>query len=118
MAASVARGVSRIQGARELRVKESDRLAALATNLRIVGIEVEESTDGLTIRGGAARGGVVDARGDHRIAMAFAVLGTMASAPITVRGAREIETSYPGFVETLTSLGARVEADSQDALTQ
>lgn len=118
MAAARARGVSRIAGAEELRVKESDRLAALARELRTLGVEVEETKDGLAIRGGGVRGGEVDARGDHRIAMAFAVLGTMASASITIRGAREIATSYPGFVDALRQLGAEVDAPEEDVLAR
>ncbi|TMQ70237.1 MAG: 3-phosphoshikimate 1-carboxyvinyltransferase, partial [Candidatus Eisenbacteria bacterium] len=115
MAAARARGISRICGAAELRVKETDRLASLAANLRRVGVEVEESPDGLAIRGGSVRGGEVDAGGDHRIAMAFAVLGVAAESPITIRGAREIVTSYPGFVAALRELGAQVEVP-EDAL--
>ena len=113
MAAARARGVSRIEGAAELRVKESDRLSALADNLRRLGIRVEEWRDGLAIHGGVVQGGEVDARGDHRIAMALAILGTMATGPVTVRGAGEIATSYPGFIETLRALGADVEISEQ-----
>jgi 3-phosphoshikimate 1-carboxyvinyltransferase len=118
LAAAAARlpGVSRIDGARELRVKETDRLSALADGLRRIGVQVEETPEGLAIHGGAVRGGTVDARGDHRIAMAFAVLGTMAAAPVTIIGAREIVTSYPDFVATLRALGGRVEAGPEDAL--
>jgi 3-phosphoshikimate 1-carboxyvinyltransferase len=116
MVAARARGVSRLRGAAELRVKESDRLSSLAINLRRVGVEVDELPDGLAIVGGAVRGGEVDAKGDHRIAMAFAVLGVAAESPITIRGAREIVTSYPGFVAALRELGAQVEASEEDAL--
>src|SRR5262249_8629343 len=84
VAAARVPGVSRIDGAQELRVKETDRIAALAAGLRGVGIEVEESPAGLAIHGGVVRGGTVDARGDHRIAMAFAVLGTMAAAKVAI----------------------------------
>jgi 3-phosphoshikimate 1-carboxyvinyltransferase len=118
MAAAQASGVTRIEGAEELRVKETDRLAALADGLRQVGIEAEESAAGLAIQGGTVRGGTVDARGDHRIAMAFAVLGTMAAAPITITGTREIGTSYPDFVATLRALGGRVEVDEEDVLAR
>lgn len=118
MAAARARGVSRISGAAELRLKESDRLGALAVQLRSLGVEVEEHADGLAIAGGPVRGGTVDARGDHRIAMAFAVLGTVAAAPITVTGAREISTSYPDFVAALRGLGAEVEVPGEDVLAR
>jgi 3-phosphoshikimate 1-carboxyvinyltransferase len=116
MAAARARGVSWIGGAAELRVKESDRLSALATNLRRVGVEVDERADGLSIRGGPIRGGSVDAAGDHRIAMAFAILGSLADGPITVSETREIATSYPGFVQAFRALGGEVEVPKEDPL--
>jgi 3-phosphoshikimate 1-carboxyvinyltransferase len=109
VAAARAAGTSRITGAAELRIKESDRLAALAAGLTALGIAVEERRDGLAVTGGTPHGGTVESRGDHRIAMAFAVLGTLASAPVTVEDTRGIATSYPGFVDTLRSLGGRVE---------
>jgi 3-phosphoshikimate 1-carboxyvinyltransferase len=109
--ATAARGTSRIRGAGELRVKESDRLACLARNLAGLGIAVEESSDGLAITGGVIRSGHVEAEGDHRIAMAFAVLGTRASGTLTVTGAGSIATSYPAFLPTLAALGGDVEPD-------
>ena len=118
VAAARARGLTRISGAAELRVKESDRIAALATNLRRLGVEVEENPDGLAIHGGRIRGGTVDAEGDHRIAMAFAVAGLLAEGAVTVKGAREIATSFPGFVATLRDLGAEVEVLEEDALAR
>jgi 3-phosphoshikimate 1-carboxyvinyltransferase len=118
MVAARAEGISHLRGAEELRVKESDRLAALSRGLRQLGVEVEESADGLAIRGGPVRGGTIDAQGDHRIAMAFAVLGTAASAPVTIQGTREIATSYPGFVEALRGLGAEVEVPAEDVLAR
>lgn len=107
--ASAARGVSRLRGAAELRVKECDRLSVLAEGLRVLGVQVEEYPDGLDIHGGPVGGGLVRAYGDHRIAMAFAVLGTRASGPVTVDDASCIATSYPGFVDDLRSLGGMVE---------
>jgi 3-phosphoshikimate 1-carboxyvinyltransferase len=103
--ASAAHGTSRIRGAGELRVKESDRIGLLAANLGRLGIAVEEAADGLAVTGGPIRGGAVEADDDHRLAMAFAVLGTRASGPVTVAGAGGIGTSYPGFGETFTALG-------------
>jgi 3-phosphoshikimate 1-carboxyvinyltransferase len=108
VAASAARGVSRLRGAAELRVKESDRLRALAEGLRALGLHVEETPDGLDLHGGTAAGGAVRSRGDHRIAMAFAVLGTFAAGPVTVDDASSIATSYPGFSDALRSLGGLV----------
>ncbi len=108
--ATAARGVSRLSGAAELRVKESDRLAVLARNLARLGVGCEESPDGLAIRGGAVDGGAIETCGDHRIAMAFAVLGCRAGGPVALDDSRSIATSYPGFVDTLRALGGRVEA--------
>jgi 3-phosphoshikimate 1-carboxyvinyltransferase len=109
IAAAAADGTSRLGGAAELRVKESDRLAALARGLAALGIAVGERPDGLEITGGRVRGGSVAAAGDHRIAMAFAVLGTLADGPVTVDDAASIATSYPGFAADLAALGGAVQ---------
>ena len=108
VAASAARGTSRLRGAEELRLKECDRLHALAVGLQGLGVRVEELPDGLDIHGGPVAGGLVRAFGDHRIVMAFAILGTRASGPVTVDDAACIATSYPGFAGALRSLGGRV----------
>lgn len=100
--AARARGTTRITGAEELRVKESDRLGALAANLSKLGVEVEELPDGLVIEGSdRALSGPVEARGDHRIAMAFGVLGALAGNAITVDAPAAVDVSYPGFWEML-----------------
>ena len=113
VAAALARGRTVMRGIGELRVKETDRLAAMAAGLAAAGVEVEAGEDWLAVTGsgGAApRGGaVVDADHDHRIAMSFAVLGLAARDRIRVRGAETIETSFPGFVELMVGLGARLE---------
>jgi 3-phosphoshikimate 1-carboxyvinyltransferase len=109
VAASAARGTSRLRGATELRVKESDRIHALAAGLLGLGVQVEETPDGLDIHGGPVAGGSVLSHGDHRIAMAFAVLGTRATGPVTVDDASSVATSYPGFGAALRSLGGRFE---------
>jgi 3-phosphoshikimate 1-carboxyvinyltransferase len=114
VAATAARGASRLTGAAELRVKESDRLSVLARNLGALGVTVREAPDGLEIEGGPVRGGAVDSASDHRIAMAFAMLGTWATDPIEVRGAENVATSFPGFVATLASLGGRIEEAAED----
>ncbi len=108
VAASAARGVSRLEGAAELRVKESDRLAALARGLEGLGVRCTEHPEGLAIEGGPVAGGTVDALGDHRIAMAFAVLASRATGPVTIDDAACISTSYPGFGVTFVGLGGRV----------
>lgn len=110
LVASAARGTSRVNGAAELRVKESDRLAVLAENLAVLGIPVAEAADGLAVGGGTPAGGAVRSAGDHRMAMTFALFGLRAAAPVTVDDSIMVETSYPGFTSDLDSLapGARV----------
>jgi 3-phosphoshikimate 1-carboxyvinyltransferase len=94
-----------VQGATELRVKESDRIAALVAGFRALGIEADERPDGFVVRGsGAPPGGVADARGDHRMAMAFAIAALAAARPSRVEGADAVDVSYPGFFETLATL--------------
>ena len=103
-AAARAQGTTRITGAGELRVKETDRLRALAQNLRVIGVRVEELEDGLEVEGtDQPLAGEVDAMGDHRIAMAFGVLGALAGNDIRVRGAHVVDVSFPGFWERLAA---------------
>ena len=103
--AAFATGESVLRGAGELRVKESDRIAAVTAGLRAIGAEVEEHEDGWTIAGKqSARGGVVDARGDHRIAMAFLVAGLRTKQGVRVEGAESIRVSDPGFLPRLRGL--------------
>ena len=104
--AVTATGTTRIRGAAELRVKESDRLAVMATGLRKLGVELQEYSDGIDIRGGTVSGGHVESAGDHRCAMSFAVLGLASSAHIEIEEAEYIATSYPGFIADMSRLGA------------
>lgn len=106
--AAVAEGRTVITGAEELRVKESDRLAVMSRELGRLGVRVEEYADGATVYGGRVQGGMVDAGGDHRIAMSLAVLALVAEAPVAIADAEWIRTSYPGFVEHMEALGARL----------
>lgn len=97
VAAAVADGATEIRGVAELRVKESDRLAAMAMALRMLGIDVVESPDGARITGGQLRGGEVDSHGDHRIAMSLAIAGLMADEPVVIHDCDNVATSFPGF---------------------
>ena len=107
-AAARAQGTTRITGAGELRVKETDRLRALAQNLRAIGVRVEELEDGLEVEGtDQPLAGEVDAMGDHRIAMAFGVLGALAGNDIRVLGAQVVDVSFPSFWERLAAWTAR-----------
>jgi len=103
--AARAEGVTRITGASELRVKESDRIRALAYNLRAVGVEVEELEDGLEIVGSdRPLEGAVSSRHDHRIAMAFGILGALPGNRIEVEGSSVVDVSFPGFWTLLADL--------------
>jgi 3-phosphoshikimate 1-carboxyvinyltransferase len=105
IAAAAAHGQTRFADGAELRVKESDRIAAVARGLERLGAAVEERRDGLIVHGPLALGGgEVESHGDHRIAMAFAVAALIASGPVTIRGAGAIDVSYPGFLDTLARL--------------
>lgn len=97
VAAAASRGTTRIRGAAELRVKESDRIAAMATGLGALGIVVDETPDGACIHGGTLEGGDVDSLGDHRIAMAFAVAAQVARGPVRIADVGNVATSFPGF---------------------
>jgi 3-phosphoshikimate 1-carboxyvinyltransferase len=108
VAAACARGTTRFSGIGELRVKESDRIGAMANGLRRLGIEVEEQPDGALVHGGEFAGGIVDSYDDHRIAMSLAVAGTAAAGPVTIRNTDNIETSFPGFAACLRMLGADI----------
>jgi 3-phosphoshikimate 1-carboxyvinyltransferase len=112
VAAAAARGTTRVSGAEELRKKETDRLAVMAAGLAAVGIAVEEQPDGLSVTGGRVRGGTVDSRGDHRVAMSFAVASLVARAPIEIMNTAEVATSFPTFLEVATDVGLRIEPGS------
>ena len=103
-AAAFAEGRTVVREAKELRFKETDRIAAIVTQLRALGAEVEEFDDGFAVQGGTLTGGTARANGDHRLAMSMALCGLR--APVTVEGAEILNESFPSFVPTLKSLGA------------
>lgn len=110
VAAAMAQGRSVFRGLEELRVKESDRLTAMANGLRLIGARVEETADGLIIDGTGGElltgGGPVATLLDHRIAMSFAVAGLVSRNGVTVDDMRPVATSFPGFVDLLRAIGA------------
>ncbi len=109
VAAASARGVTRMHGLGELRVKESDRLSATAALLEVNGVRVEIEGDTLIVHGGRpAGGGLVATHMDHRIAMSALVLGLSSQAPVRVDDGSFIATSFPGFVELMQGLGAAI----------
>ena len=101
-AAACADGVTTVREAKELRYKETDRIAVLVAQLSALGVEVSEQDDGFTIRGGTLKGGLARANGDHRLAMSMALCGLR--APVTVAGAEILNESFPGFEATLNAL--------------
>ncbi|MBF0271178.1 MAG: 3-phosphoshikimate 1-carboxyvinyltransferase [Magnetococcales bacterium] len=112
LAAACAEGETVVTGAEELRVKESDRIRAIALGLGSQGAWIEELPDGLRIQGrseGLDGGGIAEAFGDHRVAMTLMVAGLAARNPVTVSGRANVETSFPGFAETMIGLGGRIE---------
>jgi 3-phosphoshikimate 1-carboxyvinyltransferase len=109
LAAACARGSSSVQGARELRVKETDRIETVTDALRALGIRIRASDDGFGVRGIPSRpkGGGVDAAGDHRIAMLGAIAGLVSREGVDVKGAEAVAISFPGFFELLDSVTHR-----------
>jgi 3-phosphoshikimate 1-carboxyvinyltransferase len=107
VAATQADGITSIRGAAELRVKESDRIKSMATELRKMGAEIEEFEDGLSIRGKSGlTGGHIESYGDHRIAMAMSIAGLIAEGPTTIRGISSVNISFPGFFDIVRKLTA------------
>ena len=105
VAATQAEGVTTIKDAGELRVKESDRLKALAENLNKMGAKVREKEDGLVITGPTRlKGAEIDSFGDHRIAMAFSVAALVATGETTIKNVECVDISFPGFYEKLAAV--------------
>jgi 3-phosphoshikimate 1-carboxyvinyltransferase len=108
--ATQAEGATSVRDAAELRVKESDRIATVAAELRKMGASIEERPDGMLVRGPTKlRGAEVECHRDHRLAMALAIAGLVADGPTTVHGAEAINDSFPGFVEAMQRLGAAIQ---------
>lgn len=112
VAAALAEGETRVSGAAELRVKESDRIGVMAEGLAALGASVEALPDGMHIRGGGLSGGTVDSHGDHRIAMAFAVAAACAEAPVRILDVANVATSFPGFLAVAGQSGLCVSAET------
>jgi 3-phosphoshikimate 1-carboxyvinyltransferase len=113
VAAACAEGKTVLTGAEELRVKESDRIQAMADGLKIVGVKAEPTPDGIVIEGGPIGGGEVDSLGDHRIAMSFAVASLRASQPILIRNCNNVATSFPGFVALANRAGMKIAEETR-----
>lgn len=114
IAAANAVGSTRFSGIGELRVKESDRISAMANGLQQMGIKVDVSEDGAEIHYGEPSGAIIDSYGDHRVAMSFAVAATIADSVVRVRNIDAVDTSFPGFSEVLGSLGVSISIEHPD----
>ncbi len=116
VAAALAQGETVLRGAEELRVKESDRLAAMGAGLEAIGVSCEMYPDGIRIQGqpeAVFTPAVIDSEGDHRIAMAFAVASLRASAPLQIENCANVATSFPNFVELSRQLGLEIRVEQQ-----
>ncbi|MCU7885519.1 MAG: 3-phosphoshikimate 1-carboxyvinyltransferase, partial [Candidatus Thiodiazotropha sp. (ex Lucinoma annulata)] len=105
IAAACAEGETRLSGAEELRVKESDRIQVMADGLHKLGIHAVPTVDGIVIRGGSIEGGQVESHGDHRIAMSFAMAGLRSAGSIEIADCANVNTSFPGFVPLASEAG-------------
>ncbi len=106
VAAACAEGQTVLTGAKELRVKESDRIQVMADGLQILGVDAQPTEDGMIVQGGAHIGsGTVNSHGDHRIAMSFSIAGLRAAGPITIEDCANVNTSFPEFRQLATQLG-------------
>ncbi len=112
VAAVCAEGETRLRGAEELRVKESDRIQVMADGLVNVGVQTEVLPDGIVIRGSTIQGGVIDSHGDHRIAMAFSVAALRAQGEITIKDCANVATSFPNFVELAQEVGMKLRIET------
>ncbi|MGB0135495.1 3-phosphoshikimate 1-carboxyvinyltransferase [Dokdonella sp.] len=105
VAAAMAKGTTRITGAGELRVKESDRIASMARGLAALGVEIHEQADGAVIHGGLIGPGRIESAGDHRVAMSFAVAGLLADGDVELGDCANVATSFPGFFDLANRAG-------------
>ena len=109
VAAASAKGKTRLSGASELRVKESDRIQSMLDGFNVLGIKAEAFDDGMIVEGGQFNGGAINSYNDHRIAMAFSIAGIIANDSITINNCDNVATSFPKFVETGKNLGINID---------
>jgi 3-phosphoshikimate 1-carboxyvinyltransferase len=108
VAAACAEGETVLTGAEELRVKESDRIQAMADGLVLMGVDAKPTADGIIIQGGSMAGAEIESHDDHRIAMAFAMAALRASGPVSINECANVRTSFPGFVELAAKAGLKI----------
>ncbi len=109
IAAACAKGKTKLSGAFELRIKESDRIQSMADGFSGLGIKTELLDDGMIVEGGQFSGGIVDSSNDHRIAMAFSIAGIVAREPIIINNCKNVSTSFPNFVMTAKEVGINID---------
>jgi 3-phosphoshikimate 1-carboxyvinyltransferase len=111
VAAACAEGTTTLTGAKELRVKESDRIQVMADGLQILGVDAQPTEDGMVINGSSIGSGTVESHGDHRIAMAFSIAGLRASGAITINNCANVNTSFPEFKQLALHLGLAISSN-------
>jgi len=111
VAASSAIGTTRLTGAKELRVKESDRISVMETGLKAIGVDAQETEDGMIIKQSKITGGTVESHSDHRISMSFAMASLLSSEKITINDCANVDTSFPGFVMLANQAGLNIEVN-------
>lgn len=114
IAAACANGQTRLHGAKELRLKESDRIGAMVEGLQTLGIEAQAFEDGLFIKGGQLEGGEVDSYQDHRVAMAFSIAGAVAKSAVIIKHCDNVATSFPHFIKTAGCINLAIQDYSDD----
>lgn len=112
IAAACAQGETILEGAEELRVKESDRIQVMADGLKALGIEAVPTADGIRIQGGSFKGGEIQGHGDHRIAMSFAMAALRASGEVLIHDCANVNTSFPGFADLAREVGLEIASES------
>lgn len=115
VAAAFANGVTRFSGLTELRIKESDRISTMVGGLKSLGADVIETADGATVIGGRFTAGAVETKGDHRVAMAFAIAGSIADGPVQIVDTDNVDTSFPQFVHIMRDLGVNIVVQASEA---
>jgi len=111
VAASTATGTTRLTGAKELRVKESDRISVMETGLKAIGVDAQATEDGMIINQSKITGGTVESHSDHRISMSFAMASLLSSEDIIINDCANVDTSFPGFVTLANQAGLNIEVN-------
>lgn len=115
IAAACAEGDTLLHGAKELRCKESDRIGTMVDGLQRLGIEAHALDDGVVIRGGTLQGGEVDSQHDHRVAMAFAIAGAVATSSVTIKNSENVSTSFPSFVTLANQINLSIKSNENES---